>query len=298
MKAEFDSTLPKSLKETQEWFASVISQPIDRKNRICPKAPSGTPIRKEASKYILSGPKLEPFQRIEIYNQQYWWRLLGVLRLNYPLVTRLFGFDIFNRKIAIPFLQDYPPDHWAIDRVGDRLPEWIQNNYKGKDKRLVYDASILDKAFTEGVFAGELPPINTQIVQESGGLEGILETKLYLQPYLRLFEFPYNLFEFREQMIEESDTDYWLTHKRPELKHGQKFTYILYRDQDKYLECRKIPLTEFSLLSHFKTGASLVDLLEQMTTDPAQEQVESHLQNWLCKWITCKWLTATTPGFK
>jgi hypothetical protein len=67
------------LKELQQWFSSVITSPLDK------------PIE-GAERFVAPSPTLEPNERMRIYNQQYFWRLLNVLHKSYPFLTRLFGY--------------------------------------------------------------------------------------------------------------------------------------------------------------------------------------------------------------
>src|ERR1700722_17761763 len=99
----FDTSVPSKLKNIQTWFAGVITQPIDSSSRINPKAPSGKFIKEEAPSYIRPSLKQESWERIQIYNQQYWWRLFTILHNDFPLLVRLFGYRDFNFKIAVPY---------------------------------------------------------------------------------------------------------------------------------------------------------------------------------------------------
>ena len=76
----FDKKVPLELKKTQEWFASIITRPIDVENQMMPISPSGVPMEEEAKRFIVPRPKLRADERIQIYNQQYWWRLLNILQ--------------------------------------------------------------------------------------------------------------------------------------------------------------------------------------------------------------------------
>jgi hypothetical protein len=131
----FDSKVPTLLKETQEWFGSIISRAIDGNSQMNPISPTGRPMREEAWDHIRPSPTLQPAQRIQIYNQQYWWRLVNTLQESFPLVTRLFGFHAFNFTIAMPFLLKYPPNDWTLNSLGDRLPRWIEEEYKADDRQ-------------------------------------------------------------------------------------------------------------------------------------------------------------------
>lgn len=106
----FDAKVPFKLKKTQLWFGSIIGRPIDEDSKMNPISPAGQPIEIEACDFIRPSPTLRPAQRIQIYNQQYWWRLLSSMHETFPLVTRLFGYHDFNKIIAIPYLVKFPPE--------------------------------------------------------------------------------------------------------------------------------------------------------------------------------------------
>ncbi len=110
MRENANISIPPGLKSVQEWFGNVISSPLEDNNYIKTIAPSGYLIAEEAARYIIPTPNLRAHQRIQIYNQQYWWRLLKAMHESFPLVTRLFGYHAFNETIAIPYLYKYPQD--------------------------------------------------------------------------------------------------------------------------------------------------------------------------------------------
>ena len=152
--------LPCSLKITQEWFAHVITTPLYEHDAIQPYTTEGLLVSEEAARYIVPSPTLRPHQRIQIYNQQYWWRLLNTLHINFPLVTRLFGRNAFNEQIAIPYLLRCPPNHWSLSLIGERLPAWISECYEEPDQTLVRHAAELDWAFTASYIAPQLPRLD------------------------------------------------------------------------------------------------------------------------------------------
>src|SRR4051794_31429096 len=98
----YDSKVPLQLKKELQWFASILARPIDQENQMNPISPSGLSMELEAAQHIAPSPTLRPSQRIQIYNQQYWWRLINVLHESNPMLVRLMGYLDFNRNIAIP----------------------------------------------------------------------------------------------------------------------------------------------------------------------------------------------------
>lgn len=287
----FDRSSPKSLKQNQLWFAGIITQPIDVQSHIPHLAPSGLPIEKEACLFIKPSPTLRPAQRIEIYSQQYWWRLLNTLHEIYPLVTRLFGYFDFNQKIGIPYLTKCPPTHWSLNLLGDRLSQWVQEAYHNDDKKLVVDAAELDWAYHESFLAKTLKPLALEDLPNPDDFSYLLSVPLYLQPAIRFFQFDYDLFDFRRQFLQEGP-DYWVDHDFPVLKNAES-PMILYQGPQGSIYWESLTLAEIQLLKQFKTGSTIEQACEWLGEVGRKdvEEAEENLHLWIQNWIVKKWLS-------
>lgn len=290
---QYDQALPDSLKKVQEWFGSIISRPIDFENRINPVAPSGQPIAIEACTYITPSPTLAPDQRIQLYNQQYWWRLLNTIHEIYPLVVRLFGYRSFNEILGFPYFVRYPPDTWSLHLVGNQLPNFIAEFYQGEDARLVLDSARLDNAFNHGFCAAHTYSNLSELAQ-GGGLNHLLSTPLYLQSHFTLIESPYDILTFRREFLKETP-EYWLEHDFPNLDHTP--TYIaVFRNEYNDVVAELLAPDEFYFLSLFENGTTIdaaCEWLENQENDIFEDSAQ-HLQNWFHKWFLYQWLTPTT----
>jgi hypothetical protein len=288
---QFDETLPQKLKETQIWFAGILTQPLVNGFKIPRIAPSGKKIELEAKNYITPGPVLKSHERIELYAQQYWWRLIKIMQDIYPFVTRLFGSVDFNSTLAAPYLHKYPPNDWSLNVLGRRFPQWLEDHYKAKDKQLVIDAAAVDNAFNESFLAANEIPLNDEIPQ-SGDMNEIVDKKLQLQKHVHLFKLPYNIFLFRESMLKES-ADYWIEHDFPELPKGATFYRILYRTHHNDVAWAEIAPNEYQLLTLFQTGSSIEEVCEYLETQPEEVYQDSaeNLGNWFQKWVALRLLS-------
>lgn len=283
---------PQSLKTIQNWFGSIISRPIDENNRIQPFAPSGKSIVDEAAEYIAASPTLKPYERMQIYNQQYWWRLLNVLHDNFPFLTRLFGYQDFNQEIGFPYLSKYPPNHWSLNVLGDRLPRWISEEYTLPDQQLVYNVAILDSAFCVSFSIPSFAPLDPSKILSEGGTDQLLSTTLYLQPYIFLFQWNYNLLDFREQFLKES-VEFWLNNDFPPILQDRTYSFILHRDQHNTLYWKEISTAEYFLMTIFQSGATIETACERLERENPSlcQEATDHLQLWFQDWASSGWLT-------
>lgn len=276
---------PTRLKELQYWFGGIIGQPIDINNNMNPVTPSGLPIEIEAAKYILPSLTLTPHQRIEIYNQQYWWRLLGIMHETFPFLTRLFGHTDFNQKLGIPYLHKHVPTHWALHPLGNMFPQWIDAYYHETDKELVLSAALIDYAYNNSFVAPPLPPVTLDQIGD------ILDKTLYLQSHVYVFNFNYPFFDFRKEMMTQ-EPEYWEENDFPPLEKIPT-GYILWRDCYENIGWITLEPAEIAALQKFQDGCSLNSLCDWLAKQPKHISVpaNNHLQEWTERWFVNEWLT-------
>lgn len=289
-------TLPCSLQDTQQWFASVITYPLGENDTIQPYSPHGILISEEAARYLAPSPTLRPHQRIQIYNQQYWWRLINTLHINFPLVTRLFGRLAFNEQIAIPYLIQYPPNHWSLSAIGERLPSWVLEFYHEPDQTLVHHAASLDWAFTATFIAPQLPKLDLVSLTRDNPKQ-LMNSQLYLQPHIHLFAWEYDVISFRHSFLQE-DADYWIEHRFPELAKEKTYRFVLYRNTKNNTAWREVSEGESLLLECFKKGSTMASACEFLEKQDASifEEAATHLQEWIQNWTQLGWLTQEAPS--
>lgn len=285
----WDGAVPERLKELQCWFGELISAPMLPGSKIREKTAHGAAIVDAAERYILPSPKLQAWQRLQLYNQQYWWRLLDAYQENFPLLTRLFGPDDFNGALAIPCLTQAPPDHWSLGQLGAQLVDYIDHNYHAEDRNLVLDAARLDLAYLRAFVAPSRPPLHLEQLneQEAGDL---VNMQLYLQDHLFLFKLHGNLFQFRDTLIRES-SDYWLSHDFPQMQPGNY--YALFQGPERQLRWRALMAAEHFLLERLAHGSSLAQACDELevTDDTLCNEALENLHLWCQEWILRGWLT-------
>ncbi len=253
----------------QAWFTKQIATPLNDDQTI-----AAINIQEEAPLYIKKSPTLEPHERIEIYNQQYWWRLINTMQEHFPLVLALFGTTPFNEQLAIPFIRKYKPYDWNINLLGEKFPKWIEEAYQENDKALVLNAAKIDWAYISSFLAKDFKPSSYD-----------LDEKLVHSPSLFLFEMPYDLFSFRREALKQ-EADYWLDNPFPTLNKGRPYYFIFYRNQNYDLAWQEVDEAEFRILSLFEKALSLNELCDILEDHPFQDKAEAKLSAWIQKWTS------------
>lgn len=246
--------MPK-LVDLQTWFGTLISEPPHRN------------IGREGERYTT------PPQRLEIYHRQYWSRLLKCLQENYPTLTRLYGYENFNQKIAIPYLTQYRPSHWALCKLGCSLPLWLT----GRDQEI----ASLDAAANEAFTSRQNPPFDFNQVEA-------LSKKLTLQPHVQIFKLNEDLFSFREEVLNH-EVPHWQEHKPPTIRQGGCF-FTLYRNIHNQVNWKEVTIGEYRLLHLFKKGISIQEACAQIEEEGGEicEEAEARLPLWFREWTFLK----------
>ena len=78
-----------------------------------------------AAEFIKPNDRLSSFERLEIYNRQYWFRVLDCLYDDYPGLRAILGERKFM-KLATAYLARYPSDSYTLRDLGNRLEQFLQ----------------------------------------------------------------------------------------------------------------------------------------------------------------------------
>lgn len=271
---------PKELKNLQKWFGSIISCPLNEDQTIQTLTPSLNKIEEEANFYIQPTKDLPSHKRIEIYNQQYWWRFFTILQGQYPLLLRLFGYADFNQSIATPYLTYFPSRDYSLKKLGNKLPLWIKTHYNQEDKKLILRAATIDAYFHRGFLAKTMKGTLLQNKSE----HEILQLKWKLQPSVFLLHTPSQFLEFRELFLAE-EPSYWIENPFPLLEKKESF-YLIFRNNQGHMEWQNLDKAAYLLLRQFKTPTHLSSACGVLEKDENLLHIaETHIEQWLKFWI-------------
>jgi|SRR5678815_5065804 hypothetical protein len=77
-----------------------------------------------AARIIKPNDRLDSFERLQIYNQQYWWRLLGNFGEDFHGLRAVIGQRKFDR-LANAYLESCPSTSWSLRDLGSGLESFI-----------------------------------------------------------------------------------------------------------------------------------------------------------------------------
>jgi hypothetical protein len=286
------------LMQLQRRMARAVMQPLTSSERMQRRAPDGGPMKRYASRFIKPNDRLTSFERLEIYNRQYWFRVLSALGEDFPGLRAVLGerrFDAMTRAYLIA----NPSCSFTLRNLGSRMEAWLRQNpnWAGANQKLALDIARLEWADIEAFDGKAEPPLRPEDLSGAAGAR----MKLTLQAYVRLLSFRYPVDDLLlEVRKEDDDTDFAsnaFTERRKrkrvravaKLKPAQIFLAVHRIDYSVYF--RRIEPEEFSILIALRQGKTLAAAVESAfrKSKIAPEERPLKVQAWFQTWSTLGW---------
>jgi len=282
----------------QRTMARAVMQPLTPDERMQNRAPDGKSMRVYASRFIKPNDRLTSFERLEIYNRQYWFRVLSSMVEDFPGLRAVLGDKRFE-AMSKAYLMDCPSRSFTLRNLGARLEGWLRKHPKfaGPKQSLAIDIARLEWADIEA-FDGKAEPA---LRAEDLGAGAGTTLKLKLQPYVRLLDLKYPVDDLLlEVRKEDEDTDFASNafqerHKRKrvqavaKLKPANIFLAVHRVDDSVYF--RHIAREEFVILSALRDGKSLAPAIDGAfrKSRVAEGERAGMVQQWFLNWSTLGW---------
>ena len=293
----------------QRTMSRAVMQPLTTSEHMQEKAPGGGKMRAYASRFIKPNDRLTSFERLEIYNRQYWFRLLSALAEDFPGLRSVLGEKQFD-AMCKAYIVECPSTSFTLRNLGSKMESWLRAHPKwaGKKQSLALDIARLEWADIEAFDNESKPALRTEDLATADA-----ETlKLELQPYVRLLDFAYPVDDLLLAVRkEEEDTDFASNafsekrkkkHVRAVAKLKPQPIYLVVHRIDNSVYFRRIALEEFAVLAALGKGKSLAKALEaafRKSKMPPEEHaavVQKYFQTWATLGWFCRPLQKKATG--
>jgi hypothetical protein len=180
-------TVAMNLADLQREMAAAVMMPLTVEEEMRAATPDGRATSVIAESFIAPNSRLTAFERLEIYNRQYWFRVMGALEEDFRALRAVVGSGAFQ-VLSIAYLTAHPSRSFSLRNLGSKMAEWLWSNpkYAGRRHRLAVDVARIEWAFVEAFDLAEHEPLT---LEQIATLDGA--SKLALQPHLRLIALEY-----------------------------------------------------------------------------------------------------------
>lgn len=274
--------IPESLIELQASFGASIRTPfqfIDGTDRVEVRVDRFDEV---VLAQMLPSKHLSGIERLAVYNQQYWFRLLSVMQEEFPLLEREMGVGEFNRMITT-YLDRFPSTSPTLRDLSNKFLRFLEDSPYGTRRRI--EIATLERCYIE-VFDARAEPL-LEITPENQ--HTLASRPLALQPHVRLFEESWALVEGRRAARRSPE----LEHIDPRVKPG---TWLIYRGPRSTMT-KPLDPTQWSLLTSIAGGATLADACERVASSLDEDDLMhlgANIQAWFSEWMTAGIFAANT----
>jgi hypothetical protein len=288
-----------SLLEVQREMAAAVMQPLTPDEDMRAVAPDGRAMREVAEGFIAPNSQLTAFERLEIYNRQYWYRVLGALAEDFPALRAVVGASAFE-ALSVVFLTAHPSRSFTLRNLGSKLGEWLAANpqWAGRRHRLAVDVVRIEWAFVESFDNAERTPLTLdQIATLEGG------SRLALQPHLQLIALDYPaddlvlaLHDREKRQTSEAGVKHEGVDSAPAKlpKLRRRATWLASHRVDLSVYYRRLQREEFLTLAAIRAGLPLGEAIEAGFVDsriPGLKRPQ-RLREWFANWGELGWICA------
>jgi len=283
------------LRELQRQFATGIMRPLTAAQTMHPEWTDGRPSAEAVAGFIKPNNRLSSIERLEIYNRQYWYRLIDCFYEDFPGLRTLLGDRVFS-ALTEAYLARHRSRSYTLRDLGQDLEQFLESEPKWIEKHPVLAKDLVRLEWAHIVaFDGEaLPPVE---VDELLG-EDPASLRLGLQPHLTLLRcaFPVDTFLIATRRRDEPQggashavaerTRRKATKKVP--RPREKTTLLAIHRHGHSVYYKRLEPAAFALLEALRGGRTLAVACE-LAAPEAKGDFAAQLKDWFMQWGTFGW---------
>ena len=268
----------------------------------------GRSMEQVAASFIKPNDRLTSFERLEIYNRQYWFRVLDCFYDDYPGMRAILGERKFGH-LARAYLAKYPSVSFTLRNLGSRLEQFLQEEPKWVAPRFDLALEMARFEWAQIVaFDGEarpaLTPADLQAIQPS-------RLRLGLQPYLSFLKLHYAVDDFfialKKQNALRNEASNAFESAPPTAKKKRpiriprrlaKPIYVAVHRFRNALYYKPLEAEACHLLLALREGATMTQACDRALRDAVEDGVawSARIQGWFANWSAMGWFCSRSPS--
>lgn len=287
------------LVDIQRRVAAAIMHPLTRQETMPRRRRDGASNQSEAAALIKPNDRLTSFERLEIYNRQYWFRLYSCFEEDFPGLLAVIGrtkFDALTRA----YLTDFPSRSFSLRNLGSQLESWLLTHREYIEPRaeLALDMARIEWAHIEAFDSADDPLIDADDLAEIH--DGSI---LRLQPYLRVLKLSYPvddlIIDIRSESgsSDSSSNNASVARKRKRARHVAAMEpgeiYLAVHRHENSVYYKRLSCEDYLLLSALIAGEPLGKAIDTALAESALSEKgrAAFLQAAFQTWSSLGWFT-------
>ena len=298
-----ESKPPPDLREIQRAFGRAVMRPLDGDSGMQRTWTNGRPATEMASAFIKPNDRLDSFERLEIYNRQYWFRLIDSIHEDFPALRAVLGDERFY-DLTVAYLTKNPSRSFTLRDLGERMEAFVKRNPERTTphEKLALDIVRLEWAHIVAFDGAELPPL--ELDDLLGSDPGTL--RLAFQPHLTFLACDYAVDELalaiRRKEFAAVETSNAVTEKartsaspNAHLPDPEKIWLAVHRLENSVFY-KRLDRDAYRLGVALRAGSTLEEACGKiLSRRTVNETFPVTLQGWFAQWASFGWIGRPNP---
>jgi hypothetical protein len=288
-----------NLDQIQRAMFHAVRQPLTPSEGMRERALDGASLRETANQIIRPNDRLSSFERLEIYNRQYWFRIISSMCDDFEGLRHLLGEKQFH-KLVIAYLIEHPSSSFTLRNLGAKLESWLGAHLEYLSGVEAFALDFVRLEWTEiDVFdSAALPPVSAADLLRMGH-----DPLLRLQPYIRLLELSAPVHDLLLKIRERS---------RERVKNGEdenapvrklsarslpkpRKTYLAVHRLDDSVYFKDLEPAAFAMLKAFQGECAVSEAIEAPEwSGRSEEEVGTAVRDYFSNWASLGWFCKVT----
>ena len=276
----------------QRMMAAAVFRPLTADDKLQPKWIDGRPMEAVAAEFIKPNDRLSSFERLQLYNQMYWFRVTESIRDDCPGLLAALGERRFGR-LAQAYLAHFPSRSFTLRDLCSRLEGFIRRRPALTAPRTALALEIARFEWAQTVaFDGEARPVVDAAHLARTPPERL---RLGLQPYVTLLDLAYPIDSYvirvkrRDALRSEaSNAPEAAAFVRPQKRHALPRpapTLVAVHRHDNRLFYKRLDPAAFRILTALAKGRTLARAIAAGGPGVKPAQV----RDWFKVWMALGW---------
>lgn len=291
---------PQSLAHIQRTMLDAVRRSLTADEMMQPRARDGSATNDIATAIIRPNDRLTSFARLEIYNQQYWWRLVGCLREDFRGLRAVLGDDAFER-LSVAYVDAHPSRSWTLRNLGCWMPEFVSAHPAlcGRHHALACDVAKVEWARVLAFDDPEWPLVDVANL-------GQTKKPVTIQPYIQLVEISHSVDKLmvklkKHEQQTASNSAARFTGRAPRrltVGMAKRTIHLAVHRVNHLLYYKRLEPEAARLLQLLRDGALLDEACERAFEDTRHPVAKwpPLIRAWFANWTELGWLCHAPSG--
>jgi hypothetical protein len=285
-----------NLDQIQRAMFHAVRQPLTPSEGMRIKALDGISLTETADRIIRPNDRLTSFERLEIYNRQYWFRIISSMCDDFEGLRSLLGDKQFH-KLVTAYLIEHPSTSFSLRNLGSKLESWLgaHREYVSGVEKLAVDFVRLEWAEIDVFDSAALPAVSAADLLRMGH-----DPLLRLQPYIRLLELSAPVHDLlltirerrRERVKDGEDENAPVRKLSARSLPKPRKTYLAVHRLENSVYFKDLEPEAFAMLKAFQGECAVSEAIETPDwSGRSEEEVGAAVRDCFSNWASLGWFS-------